>query len=157
MRAATGVLPALGGIVALALIDPWLCLTFLVGMPFFFVFLRVFARDASQQAARYFEAQGRLASRLVDALAGARTIAAAGTADQEVHRVLQPLPEQHRQGLAQWPPPMNISTQNLLLVSLLEIAVLAVAGAQLAAGRITPGELLMASQYVLLAIGVGTP
>jgi ATP-binding cassette, subfamily B, bacterial len=156
VRAATGVLPALGGIVALALIDPWLCLTFLVGMPFFFVFLRVFARDASQQAARYFEAQGRLASRLVDALAGARTIAAAGTADQEVQRVLVPLPELHRQGLAQWRSQMNISTQDILLVSLLQIAVLAVAGALLAAGRITPGELLMAVQYSALAVGVGS-
>jgi ATP-binding cassette, subfamily B, bacterial len=156
VRAATGVVPALGGIVALAVIDPWLCVTFLVGMPFFFVFLRVFARDASQQAARYFEVQGGLATRLVDALAGARTIAAAGTTDQEVRRVLQPLPDLHRQGLAQWRSQMNISTQDLVLVSLLEIAVLAVAGAELAAGRITPGELLMASQYVLLAAGVGS-
>jgi ATP-binding cassette subfamily B protein len=156
VRAATGMVPALGGIAALAFIDPWLCLTFLVGMPFFFVFLRVFSRDASQQAARYFEAQGSLASRLVDALAGSRTIAAAGTADQEVQRVLAPLPELHRQGLAQWRSQMNISTQDLLLVSLLQIAVLAVAGSELAAGRITPGELLMASQYVVLAVGVGS-
>ncbi|MDX6708795.1 MAG: ATP-binding cassette, subfamily bacterial RamA/AmfB [Solirubrobacteraceae bacterium] len=156
VRSATGVVPALGGIVALAVIDPWLCLTFLVGMPFFFVFLRVFARDASQQAMSYFKAQGMLASRLVDALAGARTIAAAGSAEQEVERVLAPLPELHRQGLAQWRSQMNISTQDLVLVSLLEIAVLAVAGAELAAGRITPGELLMASQYVLLAVGVGS-
>jgi ATP-binding cassette subfamily B protein len=156
VRSATGVVPALGGIVALALIDPWLCLTFLVGMPFFFVFLRVFARNASQQAVRYFRLQGALATRLVDALAGARTIAAAGSADQEVERVLAPLPDLHRQGLEQWRSQMNISTQNLLLVSLLEIAVLAVAGSELTAGRITPGELLMASQYVLLAVGVGS-
>lgn len=156
VRAATGIVPALGGVVALALIDPWLCLTFLVGMPFFFVFLRVFARDASQQAVRYFKVQGAIATRLVDALAGARTIAAAGTTEQEVERVLMPLPDLHRQGLAQWRSQMNISMQDLLLVSLLEIAVLAVAGAELAAGRITPGELLMASQYVLLAVGVGS-
>jgi ATP-binding cassette, subfamily B, bacterial RamA/AmfB len=40
-------------------------------------------------------------------------------------------------------------------VSLLEIAVLAVAGALLARGRISPGELIAASQYVLLASGIG--
>jgi ATP-binding cassette subfamily B protein len=99
--------------------------------------------------------QGLIAGRLVDALGGARTIAAAGTAELEARRVLGPVPELHRQGVAMWHTQMRITTQDLVLVSLLEIAVLAVAGALLARGQISPGELIAASQYVLLASGIG--
>jgi ATP-binding cassette subfamily B protein len=151
VRAATNLLPALGGIVALAVIDPWLCVTFLIGAPLLILFVRAFARDASEVASRYFAVQGRIASRLVDALSGARTIAAAGTADREAKRVLAPLPQLHRHGMGIWRAQTRIATQDVVLVSLLEVAVLAVAGAQLARGRISPGEMLAASQYVLLA------
>jgi ATP-binding cassette, subfamily B, bacterial RamA/AmfB len=151
VRAAISVVPAVGGTVALALIDPWLCLTFLAGMPIFVLILRGFARDASEQATRYLDTQGTIASRLVDALAGSRTIAAAGTQDREAQRILGPLPDLHRHGMGMWRAQTRIAAQDVLLISLLEIAVLAVAGALLAAGRITPGEMLAASQYVLLA------
>lgn len=151
VRGVIGMLPAFGAIVALGLIDPWLCLTFLAGLPLFVVLLRIFARDASDQASRYLATQGRIASRLVDALGGSRTIAAAGTQKQEVERILAPLPELHRHGMAMWRAQRRILTQDAILISLLEIAVLAVAGALLAAGRITPGEVLAASQYALLA------
>lgn len=147
--------PAFGGIVALALIDPLLCATFVAGLPIFMLALRAFARDASQIATRYLALQGKIAGRLIDALAGARTIAAAGTTEREAQRVLGPLPEMHRQGVATWRAQMRIATQEVVLVSLLEIAVLAVAGALLARGRISPGELIAASQYVLLASGIG--
>jgi ATP-binding cassette subfamily B protein len=155
VRSVAGLVPALGAIVALALIDPWLCATFLVGMPVFMLALRVFARDASQIATRYLAVQGTIAGRLVDALAGARTIAAAGTAQREAQRVLGPLPVLHRHGVAMWRAQMRITAQDTVLVALLEIAVLAVAGALLARGRISPGELIAASQYVLLASGIG--
>src|SRR4051794_28242263 len=151
VRAGIGVLPAVGGTVALALIDPWLCLTFLAGMPIFILLLRAFARDASDQATRYLDTQGTIASRLVDALSGARTIAAAGTQDREAERILRPLPELHRHGIGMWRAQRRIAAQDVILISLLGVAVLAVAGALLAAGRITPGEMLAASQYVLLA------
>jgi ATP-binding cassette subfamily B protein len=151
VRAGIGVLPAVGGTVALALIDPWLCLTFLAGMPIFIFLLRAFAREASDQASRYLDTQGTIASRLVDALSGARTIAAAATQDREAERILRPLPELHRHGIGMWRAQTRIAAQDAVLISLLEIAVLAVAGALLAAGRITPGEMLAASQYVLLA------
>jgi ATP-binding cassette subfamily B protein len=155
VRSVVGLVPALGAIVALALIDPWLCATFLAGMPVFMLALRIFARDASQIATRYLAVQGMIAGRLVDALAGARTIAAAGTAQREAQRVLGPLPQLHRQGIAMWRAQMRITAQDTVLVSMLEIAVLAVAGALLADGRISPGELIAASQYVLLASGIG--
>lgn len=154
VRSVTGLIPAVGGIVALALIDPWLCLTFVAGLPIFMLVLRAFARDASQIATSYLTVQGTIARRLVDALAGARTIAAAGTADREAQRVLAPLPELHRQGMSMWRAQMRLMAQDTVLIGLLEIAVLAVAGWLLSRGRISPGELIAASQYVLLAGGL---
>jgi ATP-binding cassette subfamily B protein len=151
VRAFTDVLPALGGVVALALIDPWLCVTFVVGLPLLALFIRAFARDVSEAAERYFTVQGTIASRLVDALSGARTIAASGSADREAERVLSPLPDLHRHGRGIWRAQARMSTQDVVLVSFLELAVLAVAGALLAQGRISPGEMLAASQYALLA------
>jgi ATP-binding cassette subfamily B protein len=156
MRSVAGLVPAVGGIVALALIDPWLCATFVAGMPIFMLAPRAFARDASQIATtRYRAVQGSIAERLLDALAGARTIAAAGTTQREARRILCSVPELHRQGVAMWRAQTRMTAQDLVLVSLLEVAVLAVAGVLLAHGRISPGALIAASQYVLLASGAG--
>jgi ATP-binding cassette, subfamily B, bacterial len=155
VRSVADFVPALGGIVALAIIDPWLCATFVAGLPVFMLALRVFIRDASQIATRYLAVQGAIAGRLLDALAGARTIAAAGTTQREARRVLAAVPELHREGVAMWRAQMRITAQDAVLVSLLEIAVLAVAGVLLARGRISPGGLIAASQYVLLASGIG--
>ncbi len=154
--AITALIPALGGIVALALIDPWLCLTFLTGAPVLLAVVRSCLQDASALADRYLHVQGRIAGRLVDALAGARTIAAAGTNEQEKQRVLVPLPELHRHGMGMWRVQTRIAAQEALLVPLLQVAVLAVAGWELARGRISPGQLLAASQYVMLAAGLGS-
>jgi ATP-binding cassette subfamily B protein len=156
VRAGATLIPGLGGAIALALIDPWLCVTFLAGMPILGVMVSAFARDASDAAARYFEVQGTIAGRLTSAIGGARTIAAAGTVDREADRILAPLPELHRHGISMWRAQMRITAQDGLLVALLEIAVLAVAGASLARGRITPGEMLAASQYVVLATTLGS-
>jgi ATP-binding cassette, subfamily B, bacterial len=62
--AITALIPALGGIVALALIDPWLCLTFLVGTPVLLAVVRSCMRDASVLADRYLHVQGSIAGRL---------------------------------------------------------------------------------------------
>ncbi|MGH3240017.1 MAG: ABC transporter transmembrane domain-containing protein, partial [Spirillospora sp.] len=153
--AVAGIVPALGAIVALALIDPWLCLTFLVGVPVLVLLMRTFVRDASDAAERYLKVQGELAARLVDALAGARTIAAARTADAETRRVLAPLREMHRHGAGMWRALGRINVQEALLLPLLEVAVLAVAGLELIRGRVTPGEMLAAAQYVVLGAGLG--
>src|ERR1700709_1698071 len=85
-----GLLIAGGALVALALIDLRLCLTFLAGMPLLLWALHSFAGRASGIAQRYFDVQGSIAGRLVDALGGARTIASAGTVEREVQRVLGP-------------------------------------------------------------------
>lgn len=156
VRAIVGLIPAVGGCVALALIDPWLCVTFLAGTPLLILFVRTFAVQASGLAGRYFAVQGEIAGRLLGAVSGARTIAAAGTLERERRRILEPLPELRGHGIAMWRAQMRLSVQEGVLVPLLEIAVLAVAGAELARGRISPGDLLAASQYVLLATGLGS-
>ncbi len=150
VRSVTGLIPSVGGIVALAVIDPWLCATFVAGLPIFLLVLRTFARSASQIATSYLTVQGTIARRLVDALAGARTIAAAGTAEREAQRVLEP----HRQGISMWRAQMRLMAQDAVLIGLLELAVLAVAGWLLSRGQISAGELIAASQYVLLAGGI---
>lgn len=148
--------PPLGAVVALALIDPWLCLTFLVGLPIVLSLVRTFIRDASDINERYYDAQGRVAARLVDALAGIRTITAAGTLDREVRRVLGPLPELRRHGTGMWRALARVSSREALAIPLLEVAVLAVAGLELARGRITPGQVLAAGEYVALATGISS-
>ncbi|WP_405592621.1 ABC transporter ATP-binding protein [Streptomyces sp. NBC_01092] len=154
--AVTELVPPVGAVVALALIDPWLCLTFLAGLPLVVLMVRAFVRDVSDLNDRYFATQGHIATRLVDALTGIRTITAAGTAARESERILQPLPELHRHGLGMWRAFARVSARDAAIVPLLEVAVLAVAGLGLARGRITPGQMLAASGYVLLATGVSS-
>jgi ATP-binding cassette, subfamily B, bacterial len=154
--AVTELIPPVGGVVALALIDPWLCLAFLAGMPLMGLLVRTFVRDVSDLNERYFDAQGRIAARLTDALTGIRTVTAAGTMEREVGRVLAPLPELHRYGQGMWRAVARVNSRDALVVPLLEVAVLAVAGFELSRGRITPGQVLAASEYVLLAMGVGS-
>ncbi|MDF3148760.1 MULTISPECIES: ABC transporter ATP-binding protein [unclassified Streptomyces] len=154
--AVTELVPPVGAVVALALIDPWLCLTFVAGLPLVALMVRAFVRDVSDLNDRYFATQGRIASRLVDALTGIRTITAAGTMTRECERVLEPLPELHRHGLGMWSAYARVSARDAAIVPLLEVAVLAVAGLGLAQGRITPGQMLAASGYVVLATGVSS-
>lgn len=154
--AVTELVPPLGAVVALALIDPWLCLTFVAGLPLIVLVVRAFVRDVSDLNDRYFATQGRIATRLVDALAGIRTITAAGTTAREAERVLKPLPELHRHGLGMWHAFARVSARDAAIVPLLMVAVLAVAGLGLARGRITPGQMLAATGYVLLATGVSS-
>jgi ATP-binding cassette subfamily B protein len=156
IRALAALVPALGGIVALALIDPLLCLTFLVGAPVLLVMVRSNVRSSSELAERYLHAQGRIAARLVDALAGARSIAAARTTARERRRVLAPLPELHSAGMGMWRVQTRLVAQQALLVPLLQVAVLAVAGIELGQGRISPGQMVAAAQYAGLAAGISS-
>ncbi|WP_461008854.1 ABC transporter ATP-binding protein [Streptomyces capparidis] len=144
-----------GGLVALALIDPWLAVVFLAGTPLLAALLRGFARQSSDSVARYQRAQGDIAGRLVEALGGARTVAAAGTEARERDRVLAPLPELTRQGHRMWRVQGRATAQAAALVPLLQIAVLAVGGVRLAEGHLTAGGLLAASRYAVYATGIG--
>jgi len=155
IQAVAAVIPPVGSVVALALINPWLAVVFAAGLPVLAVVLRLFMRDASDLTVRYQQAQGAITARLLDALAGARTIAAAGTRDQETARVLVPLAEVRLHGRAFWRIQARIAAQGSLIVPLLQVGVLVMAGTELAAHRISPGELLAASQYAVLGAGIG--
>ena len=118
--------------------------------------LRAFVTDASAAVTGYQQAQGALAGRLVETLAGARTIAAAGTAEREIDRVLTPLPELRRHGARTWTAlAARRSGRGAVVAPLLQLAIVAVGGAGLAAGRLTPGELFAALQYAALGAGLG--
>jgi ATP-binding cassette subfamily B protein len=145
----------LGGIVALFLTDPWLAAAFLVGAPPLALLVHRFARASSDSVARYQDAQGRIAARLVEAIGGARTIAAARTEEREAARVLRPLAELSAQGHRMWRVQGRATAQAAVLVPLLQILVLAVGGLRLAQGALTVGGLLAASRYALLATGIG--
>ncbi|MCQ8770096.1 ABC transporter transmembrane domain-containing protein [Streptomyces telluris] len=154
-HAAASVAGPVGGIVALGLIDPWLALAFLAGAPLLAALLRAFTRASTDCVARYQQLQGDIAGRLVEALGGARTIAAAGTAAREEARILRPLPGLSREGHRMWRVQGRSTAQAGTLVPLLQIAVLAVAGFRLSQGLLTVGDLLAASRYAVLATGVG--
>ncbi|MET4922658.1 ABC transporter ATP-binding protein [Streptomyces sp. PSRA5] len=145
-----------GAIVALFLIDPWTALTFLAGLPLLMLVLRAFARGSSDSVASYQHVQADIATRLVEALAGARTIAAAGTEARDRDRVLAPLPELAAQGSRMWRIHGAAVARSGVLMPLLTIAVLAVGGVRLASGDMSVGDLLAAARYAALAAGVGT-
>jgi ATP-binding cassette subfamily B protein len=126
--AVAAVIPPAGSVIALALIDPWLAVAFAGGLPALAVVIRSFTRDSADITVRYQQAQGAIAARLLDALAGARTIAAAGTCDQEAARVLVPLAEVRLHGRASWRIQARIAAQGSLIVPLLQVVVLGVAG-----------------------------
>ncbi|WP_432586615.1 ABC transporter ATP-binding protein [Streptomyces sp. HD1123-B1] len=153
---ALSLVPTAGSVVALVLIDPWLAVTFLLVLPFLWLVLRSFSRDMSEVAARYQRTQGALSTALAEALAGARTIAASGTAARETERVLGGLPALSRLGYRMWRAQALMAARTALLVPALEVAVLAVAGFLLAQGRVSAGEMVAAAQYAALGAGLGT-
>lgn len=153
--AIAAVIPSAGSIIALGLINPWLAVTFAAGLPLLAIILRSFVRNTSDVSVRYQQAQGAITARLLETLEGARTIAAAGTREQETARVLIPLAEVRMHGRAFWRIQARIAAQGSLVVPLLQVMVVAVAGIELAAHRISPGELLAASQYAVLGAGIG--
>ncbi|MEU9830577.1 ABC transporter ATP-binding protein [Streptosporangium sp. NPDC048047] len=156
VTAAALVIPSAGGIVALALIDVRLALTLVGGLVLITFVLRAFLRAGTSIAGGYQEAQGDIAARLVDALAGARTIAAAGTEAVEKARVLAALPRLRGHAMDMWRANASAGVRAGAVVPLLEVAVLAVGGLRLADGGLTAGELYSAARYVVLGAGIGS-
>ncbi|GGP95972.1 ABC transporter ATP-binding protein [Streptomyces roseolilacinus] len=153
--AVASVLPPLGALVALFLIDWRTAAAFLAGVPLLWLLLRAFAAHSSDSVARYQAAQARIADRLVEALTGAGTVAAAGTAARERRRVLAPLPELAEEGRRMWRVYGSAVARSGVLLPTLVCLVLAVGGLRLAAGAIGVGDLLAVSRYAALAAGVG--
>jgi ATP-binding cassette subfamily B protein len=155
LLAAVALIPPLGSVIALGLIDPWLVAAFAVGFPALAVILRTLVRDSSSVSAGYGRAQGAIAARLLDAIAGVRTIAAAGTQARERERVLAPLPLLREHGFASWRVQARAAAQSMAIAPALQVIVVAVAGVELARHRITAGDLVAAGQYAVLAVGIG--
>jgi ATP-binding cassette subfamily B protein len=155
LTALVGVLPPLGSVVLLTLIDPWIALAFLAGVGLVALVLRAFTRHTTAVAAGYQQAQGAIAARLTEALAGIRTIAAAATTDRETERILQPLSDLSERGRRMWKVLARSSAQAAVAGPVVLVAVLAVGGFAVAAGRITAGELFAASRYAILGAGLG--
>jgi ATP-binding cassette subfamily B protein len=152
---AIGMVAPLGSLVLLALIDIWIALAFLAGVCLVALVLRAFTRHTSSVASGYQQAQGVIAARLTEALAGIRTIAAAATAEQEERRILRSLPALSERGRSLWTVLARSSGQAAVVGPVVLVAVLAVGGFALTDGRITPGELFAASRYGVLGAGLG--
>ncbi|WP_405806673.1 ABC transporter ATP-binding protein [Streptomyces sp. NBC_01187] len=146
----------LGGLVALALLDWRLAAVFLAGTPLLALLLRAFSRTSTDCVTRYQEAQARIAGRLVEALGGARTLAAGGIVERERARVLGPLPSLSAQGHRTWQVQGRATAQAAVLVPLLQVAVIAVGGVLLSSGALSVGGLVASARYAVLAAGVGT-
>ncbi|MGW8332332.1 ABC transporter transmembrane domain-containing protein [Streptomyces sp. NPDC055897] len=149
------VVTPVGGLVALALTDWWTALVVLAGMPLFAVLLKVFVRGSGASSAGYLHTQGEIAGRMLEAVRGARTIAAAGHPERDAERILAPLPELSRQGHRMWEVLGRSTAQAAILLPLLQLAVLAVAGLRVAHGDLSVGGLLAAWRYAALATGTG--
>lgn len=121
----------------------------------FALLLRVFVRGSGASSAGYLHTQGQIAGRLLEAVRGARTIAAAGHPERDAARILAPLPELSRQGHRMWQVLGRSTAQAAVLLPLLQLAVLAVAGLRLARGDLSVGGLLAAWRYASLATGTG--
>ncbi|MET9801966.1 ABC transporter ATP-binding protein [Streptomyces sp. NPDC006368] len=148
------VLPV-GALIALLAIDWRTALAFLAGVPLLMLLLRAFAHHSSDSVARYQRVQAGIADRLVEALAGARTIAAAGSARHERRRVLATLPDLAAEGRRMWQVYGRAVARSGVLMPLLVCVVLAVGGLRLASGALGVGQLLALSRYAALAAGVG--
>jgi ATP-binding cassette subfamily B protein len=153
--AVVAVLPPLGSVVALAILEPVLGITLLAGLGLLAVLMRAFVADASTATAGYQRVLGVIAGRLLESLTGARTIAAAATVRREEARVLAALPELGRHGRRTWDLLARASARTSAVAPLLHLCVVAVGGYALTAGWLTPGELVAAVRYAALGAGLG--
>ena len=145
---------AIGGLVALLLIDVTLVLAMAVTVPLGLLLMRAFVRRTATATTRYLELQGELSTRMVDALDGVRTIRAAGTLEREVRRVLVPAASLADAGRTVWRGYGQASGQAALLGPLTGLVTLALAGYGVAAGRLTAGQLLAVTAYTSMALGL---
>ncbi|MFC8869823.1 ABC transporter ATP-binding protein [Streptomyces sp. NPDC057148] len=144
-----------GALVALAVVDVWVAACVLVGLPALALLLRAFARDTGVSVGAYQRVQSDIASRLLEAVEGAETIAAAGTTARERDRVLRPLTELGTLGERMWRLHGRALATGGVLVPLLTVAATAVGGLRLGAGALSAGDLLAVIRYAQLAAGIG--
>ena len=154
--AVASVLPPVGGLAMLLWLHWTLAVAFAVGLTLVALVLRVFAKETAAAARAYQRVQGRMAGRLTEAIAGRRTIAAAGTVEAEAERVLADLPELAEHGRASWRAVSAAGARAAFTGPLATVGVLAVAGFLVGQGRLSAGEVLAAVQYAMLGAGLGS-
>ncbi|MFI0366963.1 ABC transporter ATP-binding protein [Actinomadura sp. 1N219] len=152
VTAAAALATTAGAVTALAMIDWWLAAAFAAGVPPLIVALRLFVTQATDPFARYQAGQAAIATRLLDARQGIRTIQASGTAAAETRRILGPLPELRRAGEETWAVQGRVSQRLALLAPLTQVLVVGVAGLRLATGDVTPGQLVATASYAAMAV-----
>lgn len=153
--AVVAVLPPLGSVIALAIMEPILGITLLAGLCLLAVLMRAFVVDASAVTAGYQRVLGAIAGRLLESLGGARTIAAAATTRSEEDRVLADLPDLGRHGRRGWDLLARASARTSAVAPLLHLSVVAVGGYALTEGWLTPGQLVAAVRYAAMGAGLG--
>jgi ATP-binding cassette subfamily B protein len=156
LSAVSTFLIAIGALAGLTLIDWRLAVAFALGVPPVVALVRVFVAKVSEPFVRYQQLLAAIVTRLFDALRGARTIRAAGTSQQEIKRILQPLPALHATGRGVWLAQGQASWRLGLLVPILQVVVLSVGGFALTRGEITAGQLVAAGSYVGMALNALT-
>ena len=154
MTVTLGVLSAAVAIAALFRLDWSIGLAFLLVAPPAFMVVRKFMADSRDLYRRYRQAQDGIAGRLVDAVAGARTICVSGTTRRELARVTAGLPELEGAGRRLWAIQRTMVASATMLLPAVLFAVLLAAGLSLHAGRIGPGGLVAAGAYAVIALGV---
>ncbi|MGH3718288.1 MAG: ABC transporter ATP-binding protein [Pseudonocardiaceae bacterium] len=153
LSAGSTLLTAIGAVAGLVLIDWCLAVTFLLGVPPAMAVVRRFVAKAGNPMVRYQELLAATMTRLLDAHRGVRTIRAGGTAQREIDRILQPLPELHEHGRQIWVAQGQASWRLGLLAPMLQVLVLSVGGFALSTGDISVGQLVAAASYVGMALG----
>jgi ATP-binding cassette subfamily B protein len=143
-----------GAVVLLAVMDWRLALVFLGSVPLALLTARSHLRHTADDVLTYQQVSGELSARLLDAVRGLRTIAASGTADRELARVLRPLPRLGAAGAGMWRTQARMVWRAALLLPAVELAVLVAAGFGVLAGRLTIGDVLAALGYVALGMGL---
>lgn len=145
---------SIGGLVALMLIDVWLAVAVLAAGPVMLWLFRWLTRHVSTNTGDYQSAFADLVTRFGDAVGGAKTIRATGTAHRETERVLAVVPSLNAAGMRFWHIQRTAVWRSGLVMPLLQVMVLALAAQGVMAGRITVGELLAVQAYFGYASGL---
>ncbi|MFS8100211.1 ABC transporter ATP-binding protein/permease [Lentzea alba] len=148
------VVSSVGAVVALALLDWRLAVVFLLSAPLAGLLIRTHMRLTADDVLAYQEVSGEVSARLLDSVSGLRTIAAAGIADRETERVLQPLPRLAAAGIGMWRTQAKMMWRAGLLLPAVEVAVLTAAGFGVMQGRLSTGDVLAALGYAALGMGI---
>jgi ATP-binding cassette subfamily B protein len=150
----SGTVVSVGAVALLAALDWRLALVFALALPAALFLARSHMALTAADVAAYQSVTGELSARLLDAVRGQRTIAAAGIADREAERVLRPLPELSSAGAAIWRGQARMVWRGGLLLPAVQVSVLAAAGYGVLDGRLGIGEVLAALGYATLGMGV---